>query len=82
MAIKYGRGSLTTDIVLHALKSRDLELKKGKGKENEALMVRRRIDKSEKKNQRNSRRGRIKSQSKVKKCFYCHKGTSDATAMN
>ena len=37
MAIKHGRDSLTMNIVLNALRSRELELKKNKGKEPEAL---------------------------------------------
>lgn len=62
------------------LRFRDLELKKGKGKESEALVTRGRSDKQ---NTKGSSRGRSKTQGKVKKCFYCHKeGHIRKTAMN
>lgn len=40
MAIKYGRDSLSMDIILNALRSRELEMKKGKAKEPKALITR------------------------------------------
>ncbi|MDO7987387.1 hypothetical protein OC713_02560 [Sweet potato little leaf phytoplasma] len=76
-AIKYGRDSLTLDIVLNALRSRELEIKKT-SRDGEAHLTRGRPEKKVYKNNGNrgkseSSRGRSKSQGKTKRCYYCHK---------
>ncbi|TYK10877.1 Retrovirus-related Pol polyprotein from transposon TNT 1-94 [Cucumis melo var. makuwa] len=69
-AIKYGRDSLTMSIVLDALKTRNLEIKKER-KDGELLMARGR---SEKKSWKGKERNfRSKSKEKSRKCFLCHK---------
>ncbi|KAA0043826.1 putative gag-pol polyprotein [Cucumis melo var. makuwa] len=69
-AIKYGRDSLTMSIVLDALKTRNLEIKKER-KDGELLMARGR---SEKKSWKGKERSfRSKSKGKSRKCFLCHK---------
>lgn len=71
-AIRCGRDSLTMDIVLNALRSRELEMRKMKSKESEALIAWGRTEK--KTNNRSNSRGRSKSQGKqTKRCFHCHK---------
>lgn len=55
--IKYGRDSVTLDIVLNALRSRDLELKKQKRKDAEAMFARDRNEKKNFKSNNNRTRG-------------------------
>ncbi|KAA0067607.1 retrotransposon protein, putative, Ty1-copia subclass [Cucumis melo var. makuwa] len=70
-AIKYGRDSLTMSIVLDALKTRNLEIKKER-KDGELLMARGRSEKKSWKGKERS--SRSKSKGKSRKCFLCHKG--------
>ncbi|TYK25801.1 Retrovirus-related Pol polyprotein from transposon TNT 1-94 [Cucumis melo var. makuwa] len=70
-AIKYGRDSLTMSIVLDALKTRNLEMKK-EHKAGELLMARGRSEKKSWKGKERS--SRSKSKGKSRKCFLCHKG--------
>lgn len=69
-AIKYGRDSLTLDVVLSALRSRELEMKKLKGKKAKVLTVR---GQQEKRSPRSQSKSKSKTNSKGKRCFYCHK---------
>ncbi|KAA0059776.1 Retrovirus-related Pol polyprotein from transposon TNT 1-94 [Cucumis melo var. makuwa] len=70
VAIKYGRDSLTMNIVLDALKTRNLEIKK-EHKDRELLVAKGRIDKmSWKGKEKSSTR---KSKGEGRKCFFCHK---------
>ncbi|TYK10340.1 Retrovirus-related Pol polyprotein from transposon TNT 1-94 [Cucumis melo var. makuwa] len=69
-AIKYGRDSLNMSIMLDALKTRNLEIKK-ECKDGELLMARRRSEKKSWKGKERS--SRSKSKGKSRKCFLCHK---------
>ncbi|KAA0056593.1 Retrovirus-related Pol polyprotein from transposon TNT 1-94 [Cucumis melo var. makuwa] len=70
-AIKYGRDSLTMSIVLDALKTRNLEIKKER-KDGELLMARGRSDKNSWKGKEKS--SKMNSKGEARKCFFCHKG--------
>ena len=68
--IKYGRDSLTMSVVLDALKTRSLEIKKER-KDGELLMAR---GMSEKKSWKGKEKSfRSKSKGKGRNCFLCHK---------
>ncbi|KAA0037675.1 Retrovirus-related Pol polyprotein from transposon TNT 1-94 [Cucumis melo var. makuwa] len=69
-AIKYGRDSLTMSIVLDALKTRNLKIKKER-KDGELLMARGRSDKKNWKGKEKS--SRMNSNEEARKCFLCHK---------
>ncbi|KAA0046503.1 Retrovirus-related Pol polyprotein from transposon TNT 1-94 [Cucumis melo var. makuwa] len=69
-AIKYGQDSLTMSIVLDALKTRNLEIKKER-KDGELLMARGRSDKKNWKGKEKS--SRMNSNGEARKYFLCHK---------
>ena len=78
-AIKYGRESLTYEVVVNALKSRDLELESETKDRGEGLTVRGRTPNRNgnqnhnwNKNKSNSK-SRSKSVIRGRKCYYCHK---------
>ncbi|KAA0035050.1 putative retrotransposon [Cucumis melo var. makuwa] len=68
--IKYGRDSLTMNIMLDALKTRNLEIKK-EHKDEELLMARGRSDKKSWKGKKKS--SRMNSKGEARKYFLCHK---------
>ena len=76
-AIKYGKESLTFEVIVNTLKSKDLELKVETKEKREVLSVRGRIsngnwNKKQNGNKNRSKR-RFKSKSKVRRtCYYCH----------
>ena len=78
-AIKYGRESLTYEVVVNALKSRDLELKSETKDRGEGLTVRGRTPNRNGNQNHNWNKNRSKSKSRSKsvirgrKCYYCHK---------
>ena len=69
-AIKYGRDSLTMSVVLDALKTRSLKIKKER-KDGELLMTKGGSEKKSWKGKEKS--SRSKSKGKGRKCFLCHK---------
>ncbi|TYK20957.1 Retrovirus-related Pol polyprotein from transposon TNT 1-94 [Cucumis melo var. makuwa] len=71
VAIKYGRDSLTMNIVLDALNTRNLEIKK-ELKDEELVMARGRSDKKSWKGKEKSSKMNLKGE--ARKCFLCHKG--------
>ena len=76
-AIKYGRESLTFEVVVNALKSRDLELKVETKERGEGLSVRGRTSNrslNQKQNGNKRSKSRFRSKSRVRRtCYYCHK---------
>ena len=68
--IKYGRDSLAMNVVLDALNTRNLEIKKER-KDGELLMARGRSEKRSWKGKEKS--SKSKSRGKGRKCFLCHK---------
>ena len=78
-AIKYGRNSLTYEVVVNALMSRDLELKVKTKDRGEGLTARgRTLNRNWNQNQnwnknRSKCKGRSKSKIRGRKCYYCHK---------
>ena len=71
-SIKYGRDSLIMNIVLDALKSKDLEIKKER-KDKELLLAKGRSEKKSWKGKEKS--SRSKSKEKSKRCSYVIKDT-------